>query len=303
VTSKPHLPLDPEDLSIRVRRGDSTAEERRALEHALQASALLRTAHRAGRDFDEASRVRPGDEELVARAASRALATRARSRGRRSAVLLGVAAALVAAAGAAALGAWHSPETAGGELSPRSDRRPPTPTPAVRAAPPAPDEAARTAPVEVSEALPAEPRRHTASQARAEEPAEVASNASSLFREANAARRAAEVDRAQNLYLELQMKFPDSNEAMVSYVSLGKVLLGASRVREAERQFRTYLTRGGKSLEEEALVGRADALARLGESGEERRVWQDLLSRHPSGVYAARARQRLGELEAAETPR
>jgi TolA-binding protein len=122
--------------------------------------------------------------------------------------------------------------------------------------------------------------------------------ASDLFRDANQARRAGDFELARAVYAELQAKHPSTDEASVSRVSLGKLLLAAGRAREAEQQFRSYLSTGRKNLEEEALLGRADALARLGESGEERRVWEALLRSHPSSVYATRARQRLGELDA-----
>jgi TolA-binding protein len=122
--------------------------------------------------------------------------------------------------------------------------------------------------------------------------------AAELFRDANAARRASDFALARELYGKLQTKYPSTDETSVSRVSLGKLLLTAGRAREADQQFKSYLATGRKNLEEEALVGRADALRRLGESGEERRVWEVLLRSHPSSVYATRARQRLDELGA-----
>jgi TolA-binding protein len=126
--------------------------------------------------------------------------------------------------------------------------------------------------------------------------AATARTAAELFHDANAARRVGDFEQARALYTELQTTHPGTDEASVSRVSLGKLLLRAGRARDAERQFRAYLSTGKKNLEEEALVGLAEALGRRGESGEERRVWQGLLESHPSSVYAARARRRLGEL-------
>jgi TolA-binding protein len=101
------------------------------------------------------------------------------------------------------------------------------------------------------------------------------------------------------LFAELQRSFPSTSEARVSRVSLGKLLLGAGRAREAEQQFRAYLTQRG-DLTEEALVGRAESLARLGQRADERGVWRELLTSRPSSVYATRARERLRELTPGE---
>jgi TolA-binding protein len=122
-----------------------------------------------------------------------------------------------------------------------------------------------------------------------------------LFRDARAARRTGELESARALYSELQASFPESSEARVSRVSLGKLLLLEGDAAAAERQFRAYLASAGGDLVEEALVGRAEALARLGESGEERRVWQLLQARYPSSVYGERARKRLEEMARTRT--
>jgi TolA-binding protein len=118
------------------------------------------------------------------------------------------------------------------------------------------------------------------------------------FRRANAARHAGDLTAAAVFYARLQRKFPASDEARLSHVSLGKLLLGSGRAQEAERQFSMYLAAGGRELAEEAWVGRAESLERLGGAAEERRSWQRLLQDFPASVYAARARQRLEELEA-----
>jgi TolA-binding protein len=78
-------------------------------------------------------------------------------------------------------------------------------------------------------------------------------------------------------------------------VSLGNLLLDMGRAREAEQQFASYL--GGRpALAQEALIGRAQSLAALGQTDEERRVWTELLHDYPGSVYAARAKQRLAQL-------
>jgi TolA-binding protein len=293
-TAKRPMLHEPEDLSVRVRRGDSTAEERRTLEQALEGSALLRVAHQVGRDFDHAARVLSGDDELIARASARTLARPIRRGRRRAALFLGVAATLALATTAAATGFYFAnnesketrpPEQASG---PRGALHPAAPAKALKKAP---DEAPpqETGTLHEPEPRTAAPRPHAPAEA-------LKKTAAELFRDANQARRAGDFELARSLYAELQTKYPGTDEASVSRVSLGKLLLAAGRAREADREFRSYLSTGRKNLEEEALLGRADALGRLGESGEERRVWEALLKSHPSSVYATRARQRLGEL-------
>ncbi len=121
--------------------------------------------------------------------------------------------------------------------------------------------------------------------------------AQSLFQVAGEARRAGDVAKARALYGELQSRFPGSNEANVSRVSLGKVLLGSGDARGAEQAFRSYLNSGASALREEALVGQAEALAALGSRQAEKAAWERLLRLHPSSVYARRAHERILELE------
>jgi TolA-binding protein len=298
-TAKRPIAREPEDLSIRMRRGDSTAEERRLLEQALEGSALLRVAHQVGRDFDHAARVRPGDDELIASASAKTLSRPVRRGRSRSALLLGIAATLAIATTAAATGFFFvrgDPREAPPEARPNGAsaalHRGATPP---EAQPKTHDE---TPPGAVAQ-TPSKPDQPAAPASRGHAGAEVGKKtASDLFRDANQARRAGNFELARALYAELQAKYPGTDEASVSRVSLGRLLLAAGRAREADQEFKSYLSTGRKNLEEEALLGRADALAQLGESGEERRVWEALLRSHPSSVYATRARQRLGELGA-----
>jgi hypothetical protein len=62
-------------------------------------------------------------------------------------------------------------------------------------------------------------------------------------------------------------------------------------------QFEYYLARhGGGTLAEEARVGRALALGKLGRRSKERAAWQDLIEHHPTSPHAARAERRIDEL-------
>jgi TolA-binding protein len=124
-------------------------------------------------------------------------------------------------------------------------------------------------------------------------------DAAALFREAGAARRSSDFGRARLLYLRLESAFPTSAEARLAPVSLGRVLLLMGRASEAEQQFAQYSSAGG-ALAEEALVGQAQSLARLGHASGEQRVWQRLLRDFPHSVYASKATQRLSVLGASD---
>jgi TolA-binding protein len=299
------LPGNAEDWVILARRGALSGADRAEFERALEGSVTLRAAHCVGRDFDAIRDVRAGDDELVLRASAAALAEpRVRKRiGRR--VLALSAAALAVAASAAAASLWietsrterlhadHGAEAAGAR-PPKASNKANTGSSAERGV------HALDAGAIVATPEPVRSTQHTPSKVR--EPAAEAhaeKTAASLFTQASAARRAGELDRAQLLFAELQRSFPSTSEARVSRVSLGKLLLGAGRAREAEQQFRAYLTQRG-DLTEEALVGRAESLARLGQRAEERGVWRELLTSRPSSVYASRARERLRELAPGE---
>jgi hypothetical protein len=91
---------------------------------------------------------------------------------------------------------------------------------------------------------------------------------------------------------KLQADFPGSPQAHVSLVSLGKLLMQRAMPEAALQRFSTYLVTSGP-LEEEALFGRAQALAALGRAADESRTWERLLTRYPQSVYAGAARKRL----------
>jgi TolA-binding protein len=295
-------PVDLEDLSARTRRGSLSAAERRSFERALAADPSLRVAHQVGSDFDRAFAVRPGDDELIARVVDRVVrAPRSAAAGGRALKIGFILAATLAAtsAGAALWKASQKPRQGSALLQHRADgsglnrTAPRAPAPAARAqdrpSDPAPPEAA---PPKAQESVPPLPavERHDGS---ADTPEPV--TAKTLFRDANAARRDGDFGRATALYAELERRFPRSEEARLSHVSVGKLLLAQGNVVEADRHFATYLNGGAGALTEEALVGRAQSLRALGRGADERVVWQDLLRRFPASVYAQRARQRLAE--------
>jgi TolA-binding protein len=288
-----------EDLSVLARRGALSDAEQRALANALEASATLAVAHQVGLDFDHAAAVRPGDDALIAgvagRTSSRSSSVPFGRQSRRPLLLL--VAALVATGSAAAW--WqHSrvhaiARVSSGPSAPKGDVRSEGSTPTKLDSSALPESASPTemAARTAASAGPTLPRgaRSADSSERTFDNAEV------LFREANAARRSGDLAVARALYLRLEHDFPASDEAILSHVSLGNLLLAMGRAAEAERQFASYLG-GHPALAQEALVGRAESLAALGRTVDERAVWHALLHDHPSSVYASRAKLRLAEL-------
>jgi TolA-binding protein len=148
---------------------------------------------------------------------------------------------------------------------------PPPPMPAVRA------NAPRTEPA--------------ASSAASASPASI-ETASSLFEAANVERRRNHFTTALSLYDQLQRRFPASDEAHVSHVSLGRLLLERGLWSDAVPQLDAYLVSGG-TLAPEALFGKARALDALGRRGDAEAAWRLLVATAPESAYAPQARQRL----------
>jgi tetratricopeptide (TPR) repeat protein len=126
-----------------------------------------------------------------------------------------------------------------------------------------------------------------------------------LFRDANASRRAGEVDKAVELYSALVARHADTPEALAARVSLGRLLLDRrGDAAGALVQFDAYLksSSSDRALAEEARLGRALVFQRQGLQEEERRAWHELLERHPDSLYASRARERLRVLAPAAAP-
>jgi tetratricopeptide (TPR) repeat protein len=293
--------IDPEDLSVRARRGPLSEIEQQALERALESSQALAVAYRVGMDLDRIGIVHPGDDELIARMAdvtlSASLEPHRRSPLRRN-VMLGLAAALTLAGSAAAwrgVTNWRAPlkPIALSVVAPK-----PLPTSRLPSAPSAAAQALAVPAIVIPEQKVGAMTNGSKSDAVQVIPARTQSavGAATLLRDASAARRAGDFERARSLFLQLESDFPASLEAQLAHVSLGKVLLSVGRAKEAEQQFASYLKSGG-TLTEEAMVGRAQCLARLGRAIDEQRVWETLLRDFPSSVYKGEAKKRLLALD------
>lgn len=326
--------FEPEDLSVQLRRGQASRAEQQALARLMERDPTLALAHRVGLDFDRDTDVRPGDEELILRAADTALGSadaavepalssdaalvqRAIDRALASAqerspkavhrpvwrLLAGIAAALAlsfSGIGAALYVAGFKP--------PWQHAQPTHTEPATRAAKPRTQAPARpreeAKPTAVAPAVTPAPAVATAPAISAapsvtpRSPRAHAPDAAGLFHAANNARRSGEFTRAKQLYTQLIERAPGSDEAHVAHVSLGKLLLSQGQAAAAERAFQRYLLSGGGPLAEEALFSRAQCFARLARVRDEQAAWRALLAAYPESVYTARAQERLRALAA-----
>ena len=290
------IDLHPEELLERAARGGLSSAEQARLEQHLAGCAVCQVeralAVRAALDSaplrDEELLVARLKRDVVARLRA---PTHARPR-RRVAVGALVAAGLIASAAAAAT--VVAIRNGGGVREREVARSAPPP----KATPPATSA--------LSVATPPTAATPSAAPAGAVVPSEripKASleplSASELFSRANQARREGKAKDAVRLYRSLQERFAGSSEELVSRVSLGRLLLdrlGDSR--GALVQFNSYLASpGGGALREEAMVGRALALGRLGRGAEERAAWRALLEAFPRSTQEKRARARLDALE------
>jgi len=240
---------------------------------------------------------------------ARRLRLRSRRARRRS---LAVAAVLLLTAGVSAAAAlwrvspWRAPSVSQSDgapppfvrrAGPRSTLKVPESTvadPPVAPVPPAVVTAAGPDATSRPQGPPSTARRWPASTAAGAPTAAV--SAADLFAAANRARSRRQPDEAIRLYHKLQRTMPASAEAALSFVSAGNVQLGRGAAEAALAAFDAYLAGGDALLDEEAMVGRARALAQLGRAGEERTAWQALLARYPRSSYRWRAEQRIAEL-------
>jgi hypothetical protein len=295
--------LHPEELLERAERGAISAADRVRLEQHLAECAVCRVERALA--TQAAVDVAPlRDEKLLLARLKRDVATRLeavpgpRTRRKRTLVVVGLLVASVASVATAATvvvmrRAASSRETTVAAPAAGKVRQ------AVRAAP----VAALSPTPAAEEPIPAEPAAVDGTPPSAELPAKPVTvevtSAAEAFSRANLARRDGKVKEAVRLYRTLQERFAGSSEELVSRVALGRLLLdrlGDSR--GALVQFNSYLASpGGGALREEAMVGRALALGRLGRGAEERAAWSALVAAWPKSAHAKHAQARLAELD------
>jgi len=232
---------------------------------------------------------------------------------RRRAWAVGAATVLFAATGATTASFWSVPRSIVSHLLVQAPWRAPRPVVEPKVTAPAPKAATPVvmiapvvkAPEVTFTAPPAPPPQHIAKPApvvaavrpRAVEEAPPLS-ADQLFASANEARRHGDPTQAVRLYRQLQQQFAGTREETTSRVLLARLLLDrGEEIGQSLALFARYLgeTPNG-TLAEEARLGRALALQRLGHAHEERQAWQELLTYHPNTIHAERARKRLDEL-------
>jgi len=287
--------LDATDLLCRSRREPLTAEEQRRLKECLEWSPEVKLMNTILIALDEESRIRPGDDLLLARINTRALAelggrpASVRAPVKRRTFSLLVAAALLLVAGLA--GAWlgnarkRPPSTPTSEpAKPRPGAKPKPlakPLPVAPIAPIAP-----SSPIEAIPVASASVPSRTGHEARAAAPA----SASELFARANLLRRRGQAAEAAVLYEQLLEAYPNSREVGPTRLALGKYLQ-AKQPERALSQYRAVAGAGG-ALRAEALWGIAEVAIGLGERSLAEQALADLMREFPDSPYAEVARTR-----------
>ncbi len=297
--------LHPEDLLEKEARGVLDAGERARLDAHLAHCTACRMERQLRADFAEELESEFPLERAIGLGIERAsvipparesvMVLRAPRRRRHRAVwLLAAAALLVGGAAAAAMGIREARWTAPVAIpaapvqgdAPEATRAKTHHASTIEAPEPAPAQPVETA---VAASAPSSPHRAAhvvAVAAPIVGPAE-------LFDMASEARRRGDYGRVLDLDRELEQRFPTSREAQVCRAIVGRVLLDRGDPAGAIAKFDAYLAGGAGDLGEEAMVGRATALDRLGRSDEATRAWSALVAAFPESPYAARARARL----------
>lgn len=305
--------LHPEDLLEKDAQGSLEAGERTRLEAHLAHCSACRMERQLRLDFAaELEAEIPLDRivglgvesiPVVPQGRESMMVLRARRPRRHRVVwLLAAAALLVGGVAAAAMGMsetrWSS--LRGVLATPASGVAPAAPVPAkghgsavaVADVPEPAPVAAAAEPVTETLNVPAVAPRPAPRAAVVATPAPVV-GPSELFDAATEARRRGDYGHVLDLDGQLETRYPTSREAQVSRAIVGRLLLDRGDPAGALARFDSYLAAGAGELGEEAMVGRATALDRLGRTDEATRGWAAMVAAFPGSPYAARARARL----------
>jgi TolA-binding protein len=301
----------PDDLVVRAQRREISELEQRALDAHLAQCDACRAASALGALFSAIPEMQPGDDQLIARVKNKTV--RARRPSRWPSLRAAAIVALVVLTGGAAVGAWIAHQGTNTRTGDETSRDPRTSRAPGRtrgmsnlaAEPEVPAPREPSAPTGGEPKQPAEierKRRPVQRVAEIEPTGEVAPTISeptpaSLFAQANALRRTGDVRKAIDLYQALRQRFPDSQQAHLSALSQGDLLLGEGESAKAIAAYDAYLRAVPHgALTEEALFGKARGLGLLGRSREERQTWEELARRFPRSAYHPAALGRLKEL-------
>jgi TolA-binding protein len=294
------LDVHPDDLLHRARRARPLSrDEHLHLEAHLRDCSTCRFVRDAGRAFDgETTESSPAQVGALVDRTMQRLGNPARVRRALPRRLAAGAMTVVAMIGGVAFaGYWGS-------------RHPPPSHEAVAprvTTPPAPQH--RAVPVAVPVFGPAAPAAAPGSLvpagrrvALARRPDDV-ETAAHLFEVANRARRQGDIAAAETAYDVLWSKFRASPEALASRAIAGQWMLDRGKLRAAIALFQQYLAAPARGeLEEDVLVGLADAHQLSGDRSTAVGIWRRLLAEHPRSVHAERAREGLRRLQAGTAP-
>ena len=118
-----------------------------------------------------------------------------------------------------------------------------------------------------------------------------------LTKQIRALRRAKQWQNAALTYRQLIARYPNTNEGRAAVVALGDIeLTMLNRPRDALASYELYLDSGIKTLELEALYGKARALRMLGRTADEKRVLSRLTHQYAGTPQARNASARLRQL-------
>ena len=149
------------------------------------------------------------------------------------------------------------------------------------------------APIFSSEAPRAAEAAHDAGGVAA--PQEELETASRAFERANHARHLGHLGEAVQLYHELERRFPESPEALLSVAVVARIDLDRGKAQTALSGFESYLASRDAALREEALAGRIRALSKLGRTREARARAGEFIEGYPRSPFVAEARALLQE--------
>jgi TolA-binding protein len=296
--------LHPEDLLERANRGTANAAElARLAQHLTECSVCRVERALMVQAALDAAPLR--DEKLVVARLNRSLVARltaptGRRSKRKGAFVAGAlgAGTVASVAAAATFVIVHGAAAPQAIVATEPSERPQPADPPERAQPLKTEQPSGIAADETKAAEPSAKQGGPEVPRSAERAIVEPASASELFSRANQARRDGKATEAVRLYRALQERFSGTSEELVSRVTLGRLLLdrlGDSR--GALVQFNSYLASpGGGVLREEAMVGRALSLGRMGRTAEERAAWQALLDTFPKSTQRKRAQARLVEL-------